>query len=194
MHDLCPVHELLARIALRLWSVSIIRELKLTLSHYTPRTRLGERKYSSYSFSTSALDGGERSASHPGRALPPVKGLPTFFVREAGWASEPVWTQRLEEKSFHPCRGSNLDCPVVQSTNEHIWKLCVVLHRISRFQMLQKCYGYSVIKFIIPVFFINDDSVTTHTLWSRSSCKCYLRIQSVPQREHHTSPLKISTG
>jgi hypothetical protein len=35
----------------------------------------------------------------------------------------------------------------------------------------------------------------THlTLWSRSSSKCYLRIQSVPQREHHTSPLQRSTG
>jgi hypothetical protein len=32
------------------------------------------------------------------------------------------------------------------------------------------------------------------TLWSRSSSKCYLRIQSVPQREHNTSPLQRSTG
>jgi hypothetical protein len=32
------------------------------------------------------------------------------------------------------------------------------------------------------------------TLSSRSSSKCYLRIQSVPQREHHTSPLHTSTG
>jgi hypothetical protein len=32
------------------------------------------------------------------------------------------------------------------------------------------------------------------TLWRRSSSKCYLRIQSVPQREHHTSPLQRSTG
>jgi hypothetical protein len=31
-------------------------------------------------------------------------------------------------------------------------------------------------------------------LWSRSLSKCYLRIQSVPQREHHTSPLQRSTG
>jgi hypothetical protein len=30
----------------------------------------GERRYSSYSFLTSALDGGEWSASRPGRALP----------------------------------------------------------------------------------------------------------------------------
>jgi hypothetical protein len=43
---------------------------KAKQSHYTPRWRLGERKYSSYSFLTSALDGGEWSASRPGRALP----------------------------------------------------------------------------------------------------------------------------
>jgi hypothetical protein len=33
---------------------------------------LGDRRYSSYSFLTSALEGGEWSASRPGRALPPV--------------------------------------------------------------------------------------------------------------------------
>jgi hypothetical protein len=32
---------------------------KLKLSHCTPQRRLGERRYSFYSFSTSALDGGE---------------------------------------------------------------------------------------------------------------------------------------
>jgi hypothetical protein len=31
-------------------------------------------------------------------------------------------------------------------------------------------------------------------IWRRSLSKCYLRIQSVPQREHHTSPLQRSTG
>jgi hypothetical protein len=56
----------------------------------------GERRYSSYSFLTSALDGGEWSASCPGRTLPPGKGS---LVQEAGWAPEPVWTQRLKEKS-----------------------------------------------------------------------------------------------
>jgi hypothetical protein len=56
---------------------------------------LGERRYSSYSFSTSALDGGEWSASRPGRALPRGKGPPVPTVQEAGWAPEPVWTQRL---------------------------------------------------------------------------------------------------
>jgi hypothetical protein len=36
---------------------------------YTPWRRLGERRYSSYSFSTSALDRGERSASRTGRSF-----------------------------------------------------------------------------------------------------------------------------
>jgi hypothetical protein len=54
----------------------------------------GKRMYSSYSFTTSALDGGDWSASRPGRALPPGKGPPVSIVQEAGWASEPVWAQR----------------------------------------------------------------------------------------------------
>jgi uncharacterized membrane protein len=74
----------------------------------------GERKYSSYSLTSSALDGGEWSASRPGSALPPGKGSPVTTVQEAGWATEPVWTQRVEEKSFRLCRGSNPDHQVVQ--------------------------------------------------------------------------------
>jgi hypothetical protein len=54
---------------------------------------------SSYSFTTSTLDGGEWSASCPGCAFPPGKGPPLPIGQEAGWAPEPVWTQRLEEKS-----------------------------------------------------------------------------------------------
>jgi hypothetical protein len=61
--------------------------------------------YSSYSFMTSALDGGEWSVSCPGCALPPGKESPVPTGQEAGWASEKVWTQRLEEKSFLPLPG-----------------------------------------------------------------------------------------
>jgi hypothetical protein len=56
----------------------------------------------SYSYLTSELDGSEWPASRPGRALPPGKGPPVPIVQEAGWAPEPVWTQRLEEKSSAP--------------------------------------------------------------------------------------------
>jgi hypothetical protein len=43
---------------------------------------------------------GQRHA--PGRALPPGKGAPVPIVQEAGWDPEPVWTQRLDKKSFAP--------------------------------------------------------------------------------------------
>jgi hypothetical protein len=84
-----------------------------------PWRRLGERWYSSYSFSTSALDGGEWPASRPGRALASGKGPKVPIVQEAGWAPERVWTQRIEKKSFRLCRGSNLDSPVVQPVARH---------------------------------------------------------------------------
>jgi hypothetical protein len=54
----------------------------------------------SYSFLTSALDGGEWSASLPGRALTPAKKSSVPIGYEAGWASELIWAQMLEEKSF----------------------------------------------------------------------------------------------
>jgi hypothetical protein len=69
--------------------------------------------------STSALDGGEWSALRPGRVLASGKGPPVPIVQEAGWAPEPVWTQRLEEKSFCLCLWSNLHSPVVQSLARH---------------------------------------------------------------------------
>jgi hypothetical protein len=44
----------------------------------------GKRKYSSHSFTTSALDGGEWSVSRPGRALPPGKEPPVPLHRGLG--------------------------------------------------------------------------------------------------------------
>jgi hypothetical protein len=75
----------------------------------------GERRYSSYSYLTSALDGGEWLASRHGRALPPGKGPPVPIGQEAAWAPEPVWTQRLE-KIFFLCQGSNPGRPVRSQT------------------------------------------------------------------------------
>jgi hypothetical protein len=57
--------------------------LKVKQSHNTPMKAQGERRYSSYSLTTSALDGGEWSASRPGRALDAVKGPPVPIGQEA---------------------------------------------------------------------------------------------------------------
>jgi hypothetical protein len=80
----------------------------------------GERRYSSYSFTTLALDGGEWSASRPGRALPPGKGLLVPILQEAGWSPEPVWTQRIEEKSFAPAGDRT---PIAQSVVKTLYCL-----------------------------------------------------------------------
>jgi hypothetical protein len=63
---------------------------------------LGGRRYSSYSFMTSAINGVSGQRHAPAALLPPGKGPPVAIVQEAGWAPEPVWTQRIEEKSFAP--------------------------------------------------------------------------------------------
>jgi hypothetical protein len=44
------------------------------------------------------------------------KGPPVPIGQEAGWVPEPVWTQRLEEKSFAPARDRT---PVVQTVVRH---------------------------------------------------------------------------
>jgi hypothetical protein len=85
---------------------------KVKQSRYTPWRRLGERMYSSYSFTTSVLDGGEWSASHPGRALTPGKGPPVPIVQEALDTDD-------RGKISCPCRESNLDRPVIHLVVRH---------------------------------------------------------------------------
>jgi hypothetical protein len=81
----------------------------------SPSTRHGgawrERRFSYYSFTISALDGGEWSASRPGRALPPGKG--GWVGPRAGLDTEDIG------KILCPCRGSNPDRPVVQRVVRH---------------------------------------------------------------------------
>jgi hypothetical protein len=96
-----------------------VHAYRVKQSLYTPWRRLRGEEYNSYSFTTSALHGGEWSASRPGRALPPGKGPPVPIVQEAGWAPEPVWTQEVRGKILCPRRGSNSDRPVVQPVVRH---------------------------------------------------------------------------
>jgi hypothetical protein len=76
----------------------------------------GESSYSSCSFLTSALDGGEWSDSRLGRDFGLGEGPPVPIGQEAGLASELLWTQRLEEKSF---ASAGDQTPVVQSAVRH---------------------------------------------------------------------------
>jgi len=75
----------------------------------------GKRRHSSYSFLTSALEGGMWSY-HALSVFPPLIDLPVPIGQEAGWASELVWRQRLEEKSFAFAGHRTL---IVQSVARH---------------------------------------------------------------------------
>jgi hypothetical protein len=90
----------------------------------------GERIYSSYSFTTSALDG---SASRPSRTLPLGKGPTVPIVQKAGWAPETVWIQRLEEKSLASAkeRISIVRSSSPQPDTELPWFLFEILNRLS---------------------------------------------------------------
>jgi hypothetical protein len=78
----------------------------------------GERRYTSYSFSTSELDGGEWSASRPSRTLPWGKDAGTHCT--GGWEGLRASLDTEDRgKILCPCRGSNPDRPVVQSVVRH---------------------------------------------------------------------------
>jgi hypothetical protein len=81
--------------------------------------RGGERRYSSYSFTTSALDGGEWSASRPGRAFTPGGRTPGTQCA-GGWVGPRAGldTEAIG-KILCPYRGSNPDRPVVQPVVRH---------------------------------------------------------------------------
>jgi hypothetical protein len=66
----------------------------------------GDRRYSSYSFLTSALEGGEWSASRPGRALPPDKEPPVPIVQEAGY----MLTYFLKAGDHHKISEDKIPC------------------------------------------------------------------------------------
>jgi hypothetical protein len=206
---------------------------------YTSWRRLGESRYSSYSFSTSALDGGEWSGSLLGRALSPGKGPPAPIEHKAWCAPQPVWTQRLEGKNPLPLPGIEPRSPghpacsqtlywlsypahphiirVVKSRGRRwtgnvarmwaIWTACkifvwnseekdhlelIVLVLVAEWsRAVHLLWSWIRVSVAARVFVL---VVLLLTLWSLSSSKCYLRIQSLPQREHHTSPLQRSTG
>jgi hypothetical protein len=66
---------------------------------------MGERMYSSYSFTTSALDGVSGQRHAPAALYPWGKDPPVPIGQEAGWVPEPIWGQRVEEKSSLPPPG-----------------------------------------------------------------------------------------
>jgi hypothetical protein len=80
------------------------------------QAHLGDRRYSSYSFLTSALEGGEvvsitpRPHFTPGKIVPGTHCIGGWVGPRAGLDAE------VRGKILCPCRGSNLGCPVCSQT------------------------------------------------------------------------------
>jgi hypothetical protein len=75
---------------------------------------------SSYSFLSLKLVGVSGQRHVPAALYPQGKDVQVSIVQEAGWAPEPVWTQRLEKKKILGLFwGSNPDRPVTQSAVGH---------------------------------------------------------------------------
>jgi hypothetical protein len=70
-----------------LQNTTMYAKKKLNLSCYMPRRRL------------------EGEEVKPQPYFNPRERTPGTHCTGGWWAPEPVWTQRLEEKSFHLCRG-----------------------------------------------------------------------------------------
>jgi hypothetical protein len=106
--------------------------IKLKLSQYTPWRRLGGEEVI---YLPLILYLGTRWGwlvrVVPRSRPTPRERTPVPIVQEAGWATELVWTQRLEEKSFCLCPGSNLDRPVVQSVARHNTDWATLAHKAS---------------------------------------------------------------
>jgi hypothetical protein len=78
-----------------------------------------ERRYSSYSLTTSALDGGEWSATRPGRAFTPGERTPGTHCT-GGWVGPRAGLDtEATGKILCPSRESNPDGPVVQPVVRH---------------------------------------------------------------------------
>jgi hypothetical protein len=74
---------------------------------------------------------GMNGQRHAPAAFTPRKGSPVPIVQDAGWAPEPVWTQRLEEKSFRLCPGIELRSPGRPSHSKTLYRLSYPAHGSS---------------------------------------------------------------
>jgi hypothetical protein len=90
----------------------------------------GERRYSSYSFSTLALDEDEWSASRPGRAFTPGERTPSTHYT-GGWMGHRAGLDtEARGKILCPRRGSNPDRPVVRPVIRHCTDWANPAHKI----------------------------------------------------------------
>jgi len=87
---------------------------------------------------TTALEGGEGSASRAGRSLPPGKD-PVPIVQEAGWAPGLVWTGA---ENLAPTRIRSPESP---ARSQSLYRLCYPAHTAEALVgILRNSYGKQI--------------------------------------------------
>jgi hypothetical protein len=79
---------------------------------------------------------GQRHA--PAALLPQGKGPPVPIVQEAGWAPEPVWTQRIEENPL-PLPGIEPRSPGSPARSQTLYCLMFTKARILTYARTEQC-------------------------------------------------------
>jgi hypothetical protein len=112
------------------YQVQMSPSKKLTLSHYTPRRRLGGEEINSYLFLTSALDGGEWSAWRPAAIYPRDRTPGTHCTGgwvgpRAGLDTEARW------KILSPLPGIEPRSPGCPACSQTLYWLSYPAHKMS---------------------------------------------------------------
>jgi hypothetical protein len=101
-----------------LWQSTIKCKKSKAFPQHTTEALRGKRRYSSYSFLTSALGGSEVSVTPRPRFAPGERTTGTLWT--GGWVGPRAGLDtEVRGKILCPCRGSNPDRPVVQSVVRH---------------------------------------------------------------------------
>jgi hypothetical protein len=115
-HNVCSVPQPKNVKNCKSWNPSLCSSPILPATSFFPK-KVKQSRF--YSFSTSALDGGEWSASRPGHAFTPGERTPSTHCA-GGWVGPRAGLDsEARGKIFCPRRGSNPDSPVVQPVVRH---------------------------------------------------------------------------
>jgi hypothetical protein len=147
--SLCSLHQACTRIRNGFF-LTVYQTVKSKAVPLHAMEVLGGRggiAYSSYSFTTSAVDGGEWSASRPGESTPGTHCTGGWVSLRAGLDTE------VRGKIFCPCQGSNPDRPVVQSVVRHYtaWATRLLLTNSRHTLFCNKykiCFLYSFVLYL----------------------------------------------
>jgi hypothetical protein len=156
--------------------------------NWAPRNEgvLGEWRYSSTHYLTSARDGGEWSASRPGRFTSRERAPGSHWI--GGWVGARAVLDTAVVKRNIPTfrRESNPRTPIVQSVAQHYtdWAITALREpRIARFEVFSAVF-FQVVCWAVTLFVVG---------YRRCGGPCCLEIQGLKRRYPTTTLYCVTT-